>query len=131
MIVLDTHALIWWVDNPDKLSKKIIEVINKAKKEENILVSSISIFEIFLLIKKGKLELATSPDVWLEKIESLPFVRFIPVDNQIAAYSVNLPDFIHKDSADRIIIATALNMGAKLVTSDKKILDYSKVQTIW
>ena len=128
MIVLDTHTLIWWVDSPQKLSKKVRKVIEE---EKSILISSISTFEIYLLIKKGKLELLNNPDVWLEKIESLPFVRFIPVDNKIAAYSVNLPDFSHKDPADRIIIATALNLGAKLVTSDKRILDYKYVQTVW
>lgn len=131
MIILDTHTLIWWVDKPDRLSKKIRKTIDKAKKEENILVSSISIFEIFLLIKKGKLELATSPDIWLEKIESLPFVKFIPVDNNVAAFSVNLSDFPHKDPADRMIVATALLNNATLITSDQEILKYSKVRAIW
>lgn len=132
MIVLDTHTLIWWVDSPQKLSKKAKKAIEEEKsKDRGILVSSISTFEIYLLIKKGKLELANNPDVWLEKIESLPAIRFIPVDNKIAAYSVNLPDFDYKDPADRMIIATALNLGVKLVTSDKKILNYKNVQSVW
>lgn len=131
MIVLDTHALIWWVDNPNKLSKKARKAIEEEKSKKGILVSSISVFEINLLVKKNKLHLVNNPDIWLGKIESLPFIRFIPVDNKIAAYSVNLPDFYHKDPADRIIIATALNIGAKLITSDKKILNYSLVQSAW
>lgn len=131
MIVLDTHVLIWWVDSPQKLSKRAQKAIDEAAEDKSISVSSISTFEIYLLIKKGRLELATHPDAWMEKIESLPFVRFITVDNRIAALSVNLPDFPHQDPADRIIIATALNLGGKLVTSDEKILNYQKVQTIW
>lgn len=131
MIVLDTHILIWWVNSPQKLSKKAKKAIDEEKPKKGILISSISTFEIYLLIKKGKLELTNYPDAWLERIESLPYVHFVPMDNQIATASVNLPDFMHKDPADRIIIATALNLGAKLVTSDKKILQYSKVQTIW
>lgn len=131
MIVLDTHILIWWVNSPQKLSKKAKKAIDEEKTKNGIFISSISTFEIYLLIKKGKLELTNYPDAWVERIESLPYVHFVPMDNQIAAASVNLPDFIHKDPADRIIIATALNLGAKLVTSDKKILEYSKVQTIW
>jgi len=55
----------------------------------------------------------------------------VPIDNKIAVLSVNLPDFSHKDPADRIIIATALNLGVKLVTSDSKILNYKHVQAIW
>lgn len=132
MIVLDTHTLIWWVDSPQKLSKKARNLIEQAKtKEKSILVSSITTFEIYLLIKSGKLELATNPDIWLEKIESLISVRFIPVDNRVAAYSVNLPDFSNKDPADRMIVATALLYGAKLVTSDEKIINYKKIQTVW
>lgn len=132
MIVLDTHALVWWIDSPQKLSKKAREIIEEEQiKEGSILVSSISTLEIYRLVKNGKLQLIDHVDNWLEKIESLPAVRFVPVDNRIAAYSINLPDFDHKDPADRIIIATALNLGAKLVTSDKKIRDYSYVQSIW
>lgn len=132
MIVLDTHTLIWWVDTPQKLSKRARKIIEEKKSEEkNILVSSITAFEIYLLIKKGKLVLSEHPDVWLEKIESLQSVRFIPIDNRIAAYSVNLADFPHKDPADRMIVATATLNGAKLITSDERILKYKKVQTIW
>lgn len=132
MIVLDTHILIWWIDSPQKLSKKARAVIEEEKgKEKSILVSSITIFEIYLLIKKGKLELTEHPGVWLEKIESLPSVRSIPVDNKIAADSVNLADFPDKDPADRMIVATALLYGAKLITSDKKIINYKRVQTVW
>lgn len=132
MIVLDTHTLIWWINDPQKLSKKAREIIDQEKYHEgNILISSISTLEIYRLVKNGKLQLINDIDSWLEKIESLPAVRFIPVDNMVAISSINLPDFDHKDPADRIIIATALNFGAKLITSDKKILNYQGVQSVW
>jgi|SRR3989344_2126732 len=132
MILLDTHTLIWWVDSPQKLSKNARTVIEKEKsKEKSILVSSISTLEIYLLIKKGKLILTNYPDVWLEKIESLPSVKFIPIDNKVAVQSVNLPDFSHKDPADRIIIATSLLEGATLITSDNKILKYKHARAVW
>jgi len=63
--------------------------------------------------------------------ESLPFIQFLPVTNSIAFKSVNLPLPLHPDPADRIIIATAISVGAPLVTSDKKLLSYSPVKTIW
>lgn len=131
MILLDTSALIRWICVPEKLSKKARKIIAVEIQNEEILISSISVWEICLLIKKERLGFFIDPDNWLAKIESLPFVRFIPVDNKIAAYSVNLPDFSHKDPADRMIVATALLNGAKLITSDEKILKYKKVQTIW
>lgn len=130
MIVLDTRVLIWWINDPKKLSKKAREIIDQEKhREENILVSSISTLEIYRLVKNGKLQLINDIDSWLEKIESLPAVKFIPIDNKVAIASINLPDFSHKDPADRIIIATAQIMGAVLITSDKKILNYKHVQT--
>lgn len=131
MIVLDTNALIWWVGHFNKLSKKAELSIEKARGEKAVYISSISVWEIYTLVKKGKLDLNTLPNNWLGKIEELSFVNFVPIDNKIAVLSVNLPDFSHKDPADRIIIATALSLGATLITSDKKILDYPQVQSVW
>lgn len=132
MITLDTHALIWWISNPEKLSKKASRRIDKEVKEKGkILVSSISIWEIYMLVKKGRLKLTMDTDSWLEKIEQINLLQFVPVDNKIAAKSVNLPDFSNPDPADRMIIATALQNGSPLITSDKKILNYPLVRTIW
>lgn len=130
MILLDTNALIWWSTAPEKLSRKARKLIEEAIKKEKILVSSISVWEVYLLMKKEKVRLSIDTDSWLQKLESLPFIRFVPIDNKIASQSVKL-DFENSDPADRIIIATALNFGAKLVTSDKKILNYQKVQSVW
>ncbi len=132
MIVLDTHILVWWVSNPKKLSKKAQEIIkSEIKKNVQLLVSSISVWEIYLLVKKGRLHLTIDVDTWLEKVESLPFVEFIPVDNRIAAKSVNLPGEFHDDPADRIVVATAKEKGAILLTSDKRIRKYPHVHSLW
>lgn len=131
MIVLDTNALIWWIGDPDKLSKNARKSIEQAKKDKLIFISSITVLEIYTLMKKSRLGLDRLPDSWLNEIQSLSSVRFVPVDNMIAKASVELDGLDNKDPADRIIIATALDLGAKLVTSDKKIRDYKKVQTIW
>jgi PIN domain nuclease of toxin-antitoxin system len=68
---------------------------------------------------------------WLAKSEALPFVNFIPVDNAIAIKSVDLPEPLHQDPADRIIIATALILGFPLVTKDRGITKYPHVRTVW
>jgi len=132
MITFDTHTFIWWVSNPEKLSDKAIKTIDKElKREGEILVSSISVWEIYMLVKKGRLKLIMDVDVWFEKIEKLGSLQFVPVDNKIAAKSVMLPEPFHKDPADRIIIATSLLHGAPLVTSDRRILNYLHAQSIW
>jgi len=131
MIVLDTHAWIWFTSSPEALSKKAKKVVEAAVKEKNILVSSISVWEAAILVKKGRLRLTMDVTDWIAISENLPFIQFIPVTNSIAVKSVNLPLPLHDDPADRIIIATALSTGASIVTKDKKISDYSQVKTIW
>lgn len=131
MIVLDTHALIWWISKPEKLSSKARKEIEKNSKKQEIIISTISTWEIYLLIKNNKLELSQDVDSWIQKVEQLSPVLFVSVDNTIAAKSVNLPEPFHKDPADRIIIATALTIGATLITSDRKILKYPHVRSLW
>ena len=131
MIVLDTHAWIWFTSNPEALSKKAKKAVDAAVKEKNVLVSSISAWEVALLVKNKRLKLSMDVTDWIAKSEILPFIQFIPVSISIAVKSVNLPQPLHSDPADRIIIATALSTGALLVTKDRKISDYSHVKTIW
>jgi len=131
MIIIDTHVLLWWINDQNKLSEKAVNIINEQIDKGVILVSSISIWEICLLIKKDKISLNLDLDRWIEKVEKLPFLRFIPVNNQIAQKSVNLPGVFHSDPADRIMVATAREKGAVFITSDEKIRKYQHVQTIW
>lgn len=131
MIVLDTHVLIWWLSSPDKLSKKALRRIEKEEKSGEIVVSAISVWEIYMLTEKGRLAFTMETHSWIKQVERMPFVRFAPIDTKIAAASVKLPGVLHSDPADRIIIATALLFAAPLITSDKRILRYPHVATIW
>lgn len=132
MIILDTHALVWWISDPEKLSDKARKLIeSEIKRGSELLVSSISVWEICMLVKKGRLKLSVDVDTWIEKIEQLAYFQFVPIDNRIAAKSVNLPGSIHDDPADRMIVTTAFVHGAVLVTSDRKILNYPHVQSAW
>jgi PIN domain nuclease of toxin-antitoxin system len=131
MIVLDTHVWIWFISNPDLLSKRAQKVVDAAVRDQSLLISSISAWELALLVTKKRLELTLDVTDWIAKSEGLPFIQFLPVTNSIAVKSVNLPLPLHPDPADRIIIATALSVGAPLVTKDKKLLTYGAVKTIW
>lgn len=131
MILLDTHALIWWVSDMDKIPLNARQAIQKEIKNGQLGVSSISIWEICMLVKKGRLKLTMNLDLWLQKVESLPILSFIPVDNYIAKNSVSLDADALKDPADRIIAATALHSGLTLITGDQKIRKCGLVKTIW
>jgi PIN domain nuclease of toxin-antitoxin system len=131
LIVLDTHAWVWWVSTPEQLSGVARNGIDQARQRGEICISSISAWEVSLLVRKGRLELTIPVDDWIAKSEALPFIRFVPLDNRIAYRSNYLPGDLHEDPADRIIVATALTLGAPLVSRDTKIRDYPHVKTIW
>lgn len=132
MIVLDTHVLIWWVSDPARLAARARELVDGAVANESpIAVSSISIWEIAMLVAHGRLALTINADAWIAHLESLPFLSFVPVDNRTAVRAVGLAEFPHKDPADRIIVATAVGLGATLVTADRRLLEYGGVATVW
>lgn len=130
MIVLDTHALLWWVDGSQELSPRARRHIDSFVDTGGIHVSSISCWEIGMLVAKGRLELTIAPAEWVARCESLPFLTFVPVDNAIALASTALPGRAPSDPADRIIIATARARNAKIVTKDRRIRSYD-VPTVW
>ena len=131
MIVLDTHAWIWFVNNPRQLSAAARRAAEEAMSRRAIYISSISAWEVALLAASGRIELSIGVQDWIAGSETLPFFIFVPVDNAIFIRSVSLPGPLHSDPADRIIIATAMMKGMPIVTKDEKIRNYSKVKTIW
>ena len=132
MIVIDTHILVWWVSGDKSLSKPALEAINSTLASDGeIIVSSISAWEISMLIEKGRLVLSMDVESWLDEVSQIDGVRFMPVDNEIGIKSTMLPGEFHKDPADRMIVATARKLAVPLVTADEKIIKYEHVKTIW
>lgn len=131
MILLDTHALIWWVNGAAELSIPAARAIQKSRKSGRINVSSMSVWETAMLIRHERLVLSIPLVEWVDRIEKLPFVQFLPVDNGIALDSVNLPGHFHKDPADRIIVSTARVHNLPLVTRDGNMHRYKHVKTVW
>ena len=131
MIVLDTHVWVWWLSSPERIPKRVRELLTTSAKDLSIYISSISAWEILLLAAKGRIEFSIDAQDWVTKAEALPFFHFVPVDNAIAMRSVRLSEPFHKDPADRIIVATCLMLGASLVTADARIRKYRHVKTVW
>lgn len=130
--MLDTHALVWWVSTPRRIPARARRLIDEAVSAgDAIAVSSISIWEVAMLVEHRRLELRIPVDAWIAGVEALPFLQFIPVDNRVALRAVALPDFPHRDPADRIILATALGLGATLITADTRIGRFRAVKTVW
>lgn len=131
MIVLDTHILIWWVTaDLTKLSPNAISAINQELAGGEIIISSITAWEIAMLIAKERIVISMDLDEWLSTIAQIEAVKFYAVDNDIVVKSASLPGDFHKDPADRMIVATARKLGCGLVTADEKILNYQHVKSI-
>ena len=132
MIVLDTHALVWWLDqDQSKLTTRALRVIDDELREGGVVASSISAWEIAMLVSKGRLQLSMDVSSWLNAAGEIEGFRFLPVDNLVAVKSVMLPGDFHADPADRIIVALARELAASLVTADDRISSYPHVATIW
>lgn len=131
MILLDTHALIWFIDNPKLLSTKARREINRAFNLQKIYISQISYWEISMLVAKGRLVFNIQLKEWLESVERLPQCTSVGITPSIAAINYELSDTFHGDPADRIIVATATVLNVPLVTKDKVIGNYKKIKTIW
>jgi PIN domain nuclease of toxin-antitoxin system len=132
MIVLDTHVLLWWVSGADTLSVAAKKAINTTLTQgSEVIVSSISAWEVSMLIDKERLILSMDVESWFDEVSQIDGVRFMPVDNEIGIKSTVLPGDFHKDPADRMIVATARKLAVPLVTADEKIRNYEHVKTIW
>lgn len=125
-IVLDTCALLYWTLEPTKLSDEAVRCLKEASE---ILVSSISIWEIGLKIKQQKLTIPMSAEAYADEIARVSRVRIVPVDSQNWLENVRL-DWDHRDPADRTVVALANLNESQLVTSDRKILDFYS-RAIW
>lgn len=123
MLILDTHALYWWVNRtPNKLGQQQIETIETA---ESLAVSAMTCWEMAWLVKHGRITLKLPVSEWLDQIEENS-VAIIPVSRAIAERAVALPEH-HKDPVDRIIIATAIEHQAQLLSVDGRFPDYREL----
>jgi len=132
VIVLDTHALLWWANGERaQLSAAAASAIDAEMDGGQILVSSMSAWELAMLVERGRVALSMDVASWLDTLSRIDAVQIVPVDSEIAVKSVQLPGDFHKDPADRIIVATARKFAAPLVSADEKIRSYPHVRAIW
>ena len=124
--LLDTHAIIWLIEDSPKMSSKIKEIIKRP--ENNIYLCAISLWEIAIKINLGKLKLDLSFNELLFNIKNSDFDILQIGDKHLQGFLV-LP-FLHKDPFDRLIISSALAEGLTIVTIDENIQKYD-VPWIW
>lgn len=129
--LLDTHTWIWWHMRPDRLSKRAKEVVADAESAAVLLLSTISLWEFCKLIEKAKLGISCDPETWMEEALDMPRLSIVPLSPRIVYRSTVLPPPFHSDPADQIIVATAREENATVITKDHRIREYTQVRTLW
>ncbi|MCK6530042.1 type II toxin-antitoxin system VapC family toxin [Myxococcota bacterium] len=100
-------------------------------RHREVLVSAISWREVAMLVAKGRLGLNQDVLDWIETALALPEVVLQPLTPRIVVLSTSLPGTFHGDPADRIVVATAVELDVALVTRDASIQNYGHVRTVW
>jgi PIN domain nuclease of toxin-antitoxin system len=126
-LLLDTHIWIWSLLAPDKLSDRVAAALESADNE--IWLSPITLWELLILVEKGRIVLDTKPAEWIEKALSMSPVQEAPLNGEVALRSRSI-DLPHQDPADRFLAATAVVYGLTLVTGDEHILESKTVSIL-
>jgi PIN domain nuclease of toxin-antitoxin system len=129
--LLDTHAWIWWVSEDRRLSRQARREIDKARADDALWLSLISIWEVAKRVEKGQLVLDRPLDDWLDAATDRTGLHLAELTRPILAESCRLPPPFHGDPADQIIVATARDRDAVLVTKDQQIQQYAHVRSVW
>ena len=128
MIVLDTHAWVWWMTRPTRLGKRAARAIDKA---ERIGLPSICTWEVAVKADAGKLRFDRPYPLWIdEALAEDPRLELLPLLPSITVASVQL-SWGHADPADRFIVATARVHEATLITADERIQGSGLVRCAW
>jgi len=129
--LLDTHTWIWWNMNPRNLSRRVAGIISNINAYEEMLLSAISPWEFSKLLEKQRIGISCNPEDWINAAMDMPKLRIVPLSPILSYRSTLLPQPFHNDPADQIIVATAREENATILTIDEKILEYKNVSSLW
>ena len=128
--LLNTHTWIWWNMNSKRLSAKVKRLISDPTRYEELLLSAISPWEFCKLLDKKSLTIACDSEEWMNEALDMPKLRLVPLSPTLSFKANNLPQPLHLAPADQIIVATAREENATILTTDQLILGYKEVKTL-
>ncbi|HEY7649111.1 MAG TPA: type II toxin-antitoxin system VapC family toxin [Methylomirabilota bacterium] len=131
MILLDTHVLLWLCLEPRRLSAAATTAIRKALAAGGIAIASITLWEVAMMIRLGRLVPRGTPETWLAELVARSGVVIREITPAIATLATQFPDEFPADPADRLIAATARSDGALLVTRDARLRRSRLLRTAW
>jgi PIN domain nuclease of toxin-antitoxin system len=130
VILVDTHVVLWLALEPDQVSANALSaLIDAREKQGGLAIADITLWEVATTIARGKVELQTELSAFLRSIEET--YRVIPLTGEIAERGTQFSRAYPRDPADKLIGATALVHGLKLVTRDEEIRASGEVPVVW
>ena len=131
LLLLDTHCWVWaQLGLVDRLSRPALAAIRRAEQSGSLRISVISIWELGMLEKRGRVALPNTIARWVDEALGKSGVSLAELTPEIAIESMHLPGDLHGDPADRLIVATARVLGASLLTKDRRLLEYSEARHV-
>ncbi|MGH9784397.1 MAG: type II toxin-antitoxin system VapC family toxin [Terriglobia bacterium] len=131
MILLDTHALIWLVAEPKRLSRAAARAIQRARSADGLAIADITLWELAVLFQRGHLRAHGTTEASVRLVTESAGASVKPITPEIAALAAQFPEDYPHDPADLLIGATARAEGLPLVTRDEGIRASKLVKTIW
>jgi PIN domain nuclease of toxin-antitoxin system len=125
-LLLDTHVWVRYVNGTPGLKTAIVSSIEAARVSGKVFVSIISVWEIAMLARKGRLTFPRGVLAWVEEAMRMPGIHMLPLTVEIAVHSVELPREMNNDPSDRFLVATAQLENLQLVTLDVDIVFFAK-----
>ena len=126
-LLLDTHIALWLDSGDDRLRASTRALIDGCWQNGGaILLSAITVWEIALLVDTGRIDLDVPVAAWIERFLDCPGIEAVPLGHQAASRSYRLHHLEHRDPADRLLIATAIELACPLVTYDERIVRFGK-----
>ena len=124
-LLLDTHIWLWTALQPDRLPRRVAQILVSANNE--LWLSPVSTWEALLLVAQGRIQLGEDPAVWIPQATAK--MRECPLTHEIALAAHQL-SWNHRDPADRFLAATAQILGLTLVTADERLLALKSIATL-
>ena len=129
--LLDGYTRMGGIQLPEKLSDAVKDALMGLGIDDALLMSAISVWEVAKRVEKGRIKLSLGIDVWIVKALDTPQLRLTPLSPEISIESTRLPLPFHNDPADQIIVASARQLDATVLTVDRLIRSYSHVRSLW
>jgi PIN domain nuclease of toxin-antitoxin system len=126
-LLLDTHIALWLDSGAERLHPSTRVLIDSCwQKGGTICLSAVTVWEIALLVDTGRIELDLPTDAWVSRFIGRPGIEPVPLGHPAASRSYQLHHLDHRDPADRLLIATAIELACVLVTYDERILRFGR-----